>query len=526
MEFSAFKYYDQSVDVIKHLLLQLPPSAVFYVRDVDQANEILHYLNSFNIKAKMYKDTKEESKNDVLKEFNSNKLNYIVSKESLAIERLDLRAVIFYGMPKYIEKLYKESLKAGADGKPAKCIVIWSTQDMDVYQNLLEENCAMVQDGKSSLFVDYCNSLLIKMKEYCEETKCRRWVIRKYFNENYPPPKNFHDTCCDNCQKIIKQRAPLNIMYEELAEDGSLDISEDLRRLLGIFNRHKEGFIEMDFINILQGKKLTKPYPLEYFGTGYSKLDGYWKYIFNLAIDKNYLRILPPHQITQFGLKFLRVKKKIIEIFPTPELCKSLTKKNVLISIENESIIVKAKNEILKQEIDKNSEELDDISLEPIFRPKENSLPNNESDNFFEFSMVRLNPIIKKRKIQENENIVEEKPKSDWREALAAALARKDNNKFHDSTSIPTESKLKAPNDNKNTPGCSHWSFPQASISTITEEFNDSQSQEENKQDEEQEIIAYVATMTSVRNKIKKPLKMPLIDLLEYIEKVNEQEMN
>ena len=107
--------------------------------------------------------------------------------------------------------------------------------------------------------------------------------------------------------------------------------------------------------------------------------------------------------------------------------------------------------------------------------------------------------------------------KSDWRDALAAALARKDNNKFHNST------KQDAPLENIDLPGCSHWSLPPNAehqvASNITEEFNDSQQQtEEYEKDEEQEIIAYVTTMTSIRNQTKKPLKMPLIDLLEYIE--------
>lgn len=492
----------------------MPANACFYVRDDYKSSEVLRLLTSSDVKAKVYKDTKEVSKKDVLKEFNNQKLSYIISKESLTIERVDLRAVIFYGMPKYIERLYKECLKAGNDDKAAKCIVIWSPQDLDAYKNLLEENCEMVE----SPFVDYCTSLLMKMKEYCEEWMCRRWMIRKYFNKNLAPTREFHDTCCDFCQKIIMQRVPLNLIYEELAEDCSIDISQELRSLLSIYNEHKDGFIEKECIIILQGKKLEKPCPLEYFGTG-NKLEGFWKYVFKLAIDKNFLKIMPPHQITNSGLNFLRIKRKSIEVFATPELCESLTRKNVNISIVDEEIIVKSRVDFISQEDDKN------LNENVFLRQKGCPLPIDESDNLFEFGVVHQKPALKKRKIQEEESPIDEKPKKDWREALAAALARKDNNKFHNSKQDGIL-ESKAPLENIELPGCSHWSFPpnadhqvaSSSISNITEEFNDSQQTKEYEKDEEQEIIAYVTTMTSVRNQTKKPMEMPIADLLEYIE--------
>lgn len=533
IEFSVFRCTD---DILKNLLLQLPTSAIFYVCDDLRANEVFQFLSSSNVIGigRVYKHTKLESKKNVLKEFNSQKLNYIVSEESLdPVERPDLRAVIFYGMPKYIEKLYKESMKVGAN-MSAKCIVIWSPQDIEMYQNLLYENCDVKKEGQSSPFVDYCNSLLFKMQAYCKESKCRRYMIGKYFDENYPPSNEIYDACCDNCQKIVEQRTPLNLLYEGFSADGSLNISHDLRTLLSIFNKQKkEGFIEKECLSILKGKKLEKPSLLEFFGIGQSKLEGYWKYILKFAIEKNYLKTLAPHQITitNDGMHFIRTKRKIIEIFANPELCNNMVRKNVSISIVNGKIIVKPKEETILQA---NDNYLEDF----VFRNKENSLPD-EDNNFFEFGVGQQKSVMKKRKIQEIENKVE-KPKSDsdWREALAAALARKSDNSYFDDSKHTTnetvmtiESNQKTPIGNmsfNNQPQCSHWSFPPSadnnqlsSMNNIAfEELNDSQT-EECKKDEEQEIAAYVTTMISVRNKIKKPLEMPLSDLLEYIEKTN-----
>ena len=270
-------------------------SGIVYCASRKMAEQVAERLEAGGVPAKPYHaglDAEMRARNQ--EQFLRDEVRVIAATIAfgMGINKPNVRFVIHHDLPKNIEGYYQETGRAGRDGLPGECVLLFSAADVVKQTQFIEEKNAAEQK--------IAREQLQQMVHYAECSECRRAALLRYFGETWP------EAGCDGCDNCLTPRDTF---------DGTLAAQKLLSCVYRVRERSGFSFGLNHIIEVLTGAATENVRKrghdqLSTYGIGKEMKRGEWQ-----AIGRELARLGLLHQstekfatleLTRAGLDFLK----------------------------------------------------------------------------------------------------------------------------------------------------------------------------------------------------------------------------
>jgi ATP-dependent DNA helicase RecQ len=292
----------QTIDMLERYKDQ---SGIVYCFSRKQVDELASYLISRGYSARPYHAGLEDADRKRNQEiFIRDDVQIIVATIAfgMGINKPNVRFVIHFDLPKSIEGYYQEIGRAGRDGLPAHCLLLYSYADVAKLNYFIDQ-----KEGEERRVAIQHLSAIVSYAE--DETNCRRKPLLNYFGETYSADN------CSNCDNCNSSPTPLT------------DITIPAQKFLSCVKRADEKFGAGHITDILLGSKNEKVIrwghdKLSTYGIGAELTKKQWMHLARQLLRMGYLKQEGEYHtlsLTPKALEALRKRATIMGILQEAE---------------------------------------------------------------------------------------------------------------------------------------------------------------------------------------------------------------